>query len=197
VKRTPPQGSDAPYKGWGYDTSEGAMRMPCIMRWPGRIPTGRTCDELCTTMDLLPTLAHLARTKPPTDRVIDGHDIRSLIFGQGNAKSPYDDIGFFYYRMEQLQAVRAGPWKLYLPLENRFIANNRKTAKSKAELYDVKNDLAEEREVSAQHPEVVKRLMGFAERAREDLGDMEKAGKGQRPAGWVEHPTPRLLPAGK
>ena len=38
VRRNPPQGSCAPYKGWGYDTSEGAMRMPCVMRWPGRIP---------------------------------------------------------------------------------------------------------------------------------------------------------------
>lgn len=46
VRRNPAQGSCAPYKGWGYDTSEGAMRMPCVMRWPGRIPAGRVTDEV-------------------------------------------------------------------------------------------------------------------------------------------------------
>ena len=40
VRRVPQQGSNAPYKGWGYSTSEGGMRMPCILRWPGRVPAG-------------------------------------------------------------------------------------------------------------------------------------------------------------
>src|ERR1051325_11980518 len=72
VQRNPPQGSCAPYKGWGYDTSEGAMRMPCVMRFPGRIPAGRVCDEIVTTMDLLPTFANLADAKLPS-RTLDGH----------------------------------------------------------------------------------------------------------------------------
>jgi arylsulfatase A-like enzyme len=192
VRRNPPQGSCAPYKGYGYDTSEGAMRMPCIMRWPGRIPAGKVCEEIATTMDLLPTFAGLAGTTPPQGRTIDGHDIRPLLFGERGAKSPYDETGFFYYRIEQLQAVRAGPWKLYLPLEKKFIANNRKTAPSQLELYDLRSDIAEEREVSAQHPDVIKRLLALGEKAREELGDVDRPGKGQRPAGWVEKPTPRV-----
>jgi len=50
---------------------------------------------------------------------IDGHDIRPLILGERGAKSPWDTKGFAYYNKEQLQAVRAGPWKLYLGLEKK------------------------------------------------------------------------------
>ena len=71
VARKPAQGSCAPYRGMGYDTSEGAMRMPCLMRWPGKIPAGRVSDELCSTVDLLPTLAALAGAALPA-KAIDG-----------------------------------------------------------------------------------------------------------------------------
>ncbi len=192
VRHDPPQGSCAPYKGWGYDTSEGAMRMPCIMRWPGKIPAGRVCDELCTTMDLLPTFAHLAGVKPPSDRIIDGQDMVSMLTARRGAKSRYDKNGFFYYYREQLQAVRADNWKLYLPLGQKFVTFDRKTRRSDAELYDVRNDVREEHEVSAQHPAVVKRLLLLADKAREDLGDVNQPGKNQRPAGWVENPKPQL-----
>jgi arylsulfatase A-like enzyme len=185
AKRTPPQGSCAPYRGWGYDTSEGAMRMPCIMRWPGKIPAGKVCDQLCSTMDLLPTFAHLAGASPPAHK-IDGHDISPLLFDGEHAVSPWDTDGFFYYRLEQLQAVRAGPWKLYLPLEAKFIANNHKTARAPLELFDVRNDVGETREVSAEHPDVVTRLTAMAERARAELGDVDRPGSGQRPAGSVD-----------
>ena len=192
VHRNPPQGSNAPYKGPAYDTSEGAMRVPCVMRWPGKIPAGRVQDELCSTMDLLPTLAKLADAPFPS-QPIDGHDIRPLLFGERDAKSPWDAGGFFYYRMEQLQAVRAGEWKLYLDLPNKFVTLNRKTAPSRLELYDVRSDVAEEREIAAQNPEVVQRLLAMAERARAELGDMDQPGTGQRPAGSIETPKP-LVP---
>ena len=51
--RNPPQGSNAPLGGWGYSTNEGGQRMPCLMRWPGRIKPGTVCEELATMMDLL------------------------------------------------------------------------------------------------------------------------------------------------
>jgi len=187
VVRHPPQGSGAPYKGSAYDTSEAAMRMPCVMRWPKRIPAGRVSDEIVTTMDLLPTLAKLAGARLPA-RPIDGHDIRSILFGKAGAASPWDRRGFMYYRLEQLQAVRAGPWKLYLPLTRKFITNNRQTAAAEAALFDVRNDLGESREISREHPEVQRRLMALAAAAREDLGDEEDEGRGQRPAGFVAEP---------
>ena len=189
VQRNPPQGSCAPYKGFGYDTSEGAMRMPCFMRWPGRIPAGRVCDGLCTTLDVLPTFAALAGAALPS-RPIDGHDIRPLLLGTPGARSPWDDTGFGYYRMEQLQAVRAGPWKLYLPLEAKYVSLGRKTRPAALELYDVVRDVGETREVSAENPDVVKRLTRMAERIRAEIGDVDRPGRGQREAGWVENPKP-------
>ncbi len=64
-RRNPPQGSNRPLAGWGYSTAEGGMRMPCIARWPGRIPPRKTCEELITLMDLLPTFARLAGAELP------------------------------------------------------------------------------------------------------------------------------------
>ena len=188
VQRNPRQGSSAPYKGFGYDTSEGAMRMPGVMRLPGKIPAGRTCDEILTTMDFLPTFAALAGAPLPP-RAIDGHDARDILFAKDGARSAWDEKGFMYYRMEQLQAVRAGPWKLYLPLKSKFIGNNRKTAAAKAELYDVREDVGETREVAAEHPNVIRRLTAMAEAAREEIGDVDRPGRGQRPAGHVEKPV--------
>lgn len=186
VDRKPTQGSCAPYRGMGYDTSEGAMRMPCVMRWPGKIAAGKTNDEICSTMDLLPTFAALAGAPLPKNP-IDGHDIRPLLFAEPGAKSPWDTNGFGYYRMEQLQAVRAGDWKLYLPLEAKFTTLNRKTAPAKLALFDVRNDVHEDREASAANPEIVARLTALAEKIRTGV----EAGK--RPAGLVENPKP-LLP---
>jgi len=190
-QRNPPQGSNAPYKGWGYNTSEGAMRMPCIVRWPGRVPAGAECRELTSMMDFLPTLAALGGGKLPNHK-IDGHDIRPLLFGEAGAKSPTDEGGFFYYHMHQLQAVRSGPWKLYLPLEAKRVGGAAKRGKVPLELYDVRNDLSETQEVSAQHPDVVARLQKLADQARAELGDEGRAGSGQRPAGLVENPTGRV-----
>ena len=192
ARRNPPQGSNAPYRGWGYDTSEGAMRMPCVMRWPGKIPAGAVNDALCSTMDMLPTFAALAETNPPQHK-IDGHDIRPILFDAAGTKSPWDEDGFFFYRMEQLQAVRAGDWKLYLPLEGRFANLQRKPEPAKLALYDVRHDVGEDREVSAQHPEIVSKLTALAEKARADLGDVDRPGSGQREAGFIEKPMP-LLP---
>jgi hypothetical protein len=77
-----------------------------------------------------------------------------------------------------------------LPLEQKFVANNRRTAPAALELYDVRTDVSETREVSAQEPEVVRRLTALAAAAREDLGDVDRPGRGQRPAGHFEAPRP-------
>ncbi|WP_395737642.1 sulfatase [Prosthecobacter sp.] len=192
VRRTPPQGSNAPYRGFGYDTSEGAMRMPCVMRWPGHIPPGTVNDALCSTMDMLPTFASLAGAVLPPNK-IDGHDVTSMLLDPKSTRSPWDDDGFFFYRMQQLQAVRAGDWKLYLPLEGKFKTLSGKREPFPLELYDVRHDVGEAHEVSAQHPGIVKRLTQLAEKARADLGDLNLPGSGQREAGMVEKAVP-LLP---
>jgi arylsulfatase A-like enzyme len=187
-RRDPPQGSNAPLAGWGYATREGGMRVPCIMRWPGRIPAGRTCRALATTMDLLPTFAALAGARVPEGRVIDGHDIRALISGKPGAATPYE--AFYYYHQEELQAVRSGDWKLYLA------SSKGDRAAEGVRLYDLARDLAEQRNLAAERPDVVRRLVGHAEAARRDLGDRGRPGSRVRPAGFVESPQPRVKRTG-
>lgn len=189
--RKPPQGSNAPYQGWGYNTSEGAMRVPMIARWPGKVPAGRECRELCSMLDILPTFAALTDAALPKPS-IDGHDISSLLRGEAGAVSPADEKGFFYYHMDQLQAVRSGPWKLYLPLAAKRGNLTAKRAPSVLKLYNVRDDVSEAHEASASHADVVERLLKLAEAARADIGDEGKIGNGQRPAGLVPHPTGRF-----
>lgn len=188
-RRDPPQGSNLPLSGWGYTTAEGGQRVPCIVRWPGRVPGGRVCDAMATAMDLLPTFARLAGTRPPQDRTIDGKDIWPLLSRQ-SSKSPHE--AFYYYYGPQLQAVRSGKWKLFLPLEQRWTTLSGKTVKSPLVLYDLEKDVGETTDVAASHPDIIRRLTALADDARGDLGDVDRPGKGQRPVGRFGNPTPRV-----
>jgi arylsulfatase A-like enzyme len=199
-RREPVQGSNLPLGGWGYTTAEGGMRVPGIAWWPGTIPAGTVCAEMITLMDVLPTFAALGGGKLPP-HPIDGRDIWPLLAGRPGARSPHP--AFFYYHGEQLQAVRSGRWKLYLPLaaQRNFVGpaapgkapGKADGAPQAARLFDVVDDAAESRNVFAQHPDVVSALTKLAESAREDLGDVGRPGRGQRPAGWVFDPQPVRL----
>ncbi|MCA9033273.1 MAG: sulfatase-like hydrolase/transferase, partial [Planctomycetaceae bacterium] len=193
VNRNPQQGSNAPYKGWGYGTSEGGMRMPCVMRWPGVVPKGHVCDAVSTTLDFWPTFYGVLGLEFDDALKRDGHDMQSIWFAEAGTDSPYDETGFFYYHMAQLQAVRRGPWKLYLPLEPQPLPNGRKTKEQALQLFNVRDDFSEEQDASAVQPEVVAQLLELAEQARADLGDEGRVGAGQRPAGFVANPTQRVL----
>jgi putative membrane-bound dehydrogenase-like protein len=189
------RGSNRPLHGRGYTTSEGAFRVPTIVWQPGTVPAGTVCDELATTMDLLPTFAKLAGGGPPSDRRIDGHDIAPLLFGADDAKTPYE--AFYYYHQDQLQAVRSGPWKLFLEIENT--AGHPHFGKGMPPqdlLLNVVDDIGSEHNVAAAHPQVVSRLKRIAEAARADLGDKGERGSGQRAVGRIElgqAPRPQIL----
>ncbi len=188
------RGSNLPYSGRGYTTSEGAFRMPTIMWWPGQVDAGTTCEHLATTMDLLPTFAKLAGGHAPTDRIIDGHDITPLILNERGARTPYD--AFFYYYQDQLQAVRSGPWKLFVPLKD-FVRHPRfkKGESDKPLLFHLVNDVDTSKNVADRYPHIVASLMAHAERARADLGDRGRHGSGQRPLGTMKNPSPRVMAA--
>jgi len=184
-------GSNLPLRGKKGSTDEGGMRVPCVVRWPGKIAPGTTCDAVTSTIDLLPSLAALVGAKLPEGRILDGRDIGPLLAGEKDAVSPHE--AFYYYQMDQLQAVRSGKWKLCLAMEDKKKNWGKPLGKSPLKLFDLDADIHEDNDLSAQNPEVVKRLQALADAAREDLGDVGRAGKGQRRAGWVENPTPRLL----
>jgi arylsulfatase A-like enzyme len=187
------RGSNRPLHGPGYTTSEGAFRVPTIVWQPGHIPAGTVCQELASTMDLLPTFAKLAGGTALKDRKIDGRDISGLLFGDRQAKTPH--AAYYYYSQDQLQAVRSGSWKLFLPIKPvGSHPHFRRGRKGEALLFHLREDVSCKRNVAGQHPDVVARLEKLAEQARADLGDTGRAGSGQRPVGRIEgEPQPQLL----
>jgi arylsulfatase A len=158
-------GSALPLRGFKFQTYEGGMRVPCIMRWPGRIPPGTNCDEIAATIDLMPTFAMLAGAAVPDDRVIDGHDIWALISGKKGAETPHDT--YYYYRGNSLESARKGKWKI------------RRTGKKKdgVELYDLESDISEKKNLAAEHEGVVRKMLGQMNAFHAALV------KSQRPAG--------------
>lgn len=188
------RGSNLPLYGRGYSTAEGGFRIPTIAWRPGAVPAGTTTDAMATTMDVLPTFVRLAGGEPPSDRKLDGHDIRGLLHGEPGAESPYE--AFYFYDRDQLQAVRSGPWKLFVPLAE--FGRHPHFALGEGEeplLFNVVDDVGSTTNVAAEHPEVVGRLMDLADQARAELGDLGKPGSGRRKIGRVENPRPQVKPA--
>jgi len=139
---------------------EGGYRVPCIVRWPGKVPAGRVSDAMFATIDFLPTFANLAGFDVPEDRVIDGIDQTALLLGQRGTGRESFLYGFCRrpHGETQINAVRRGKWK-YLRAEHH-IANyardhDRKEAK---ELYNLETDLGEQNNLAEQHPEIVREL---------------------------------------
>ncbi len=176
-------------KGTAWD---GGVRVPCIMRWPGKVPAGAVCREPAMTIDIFPTLAKLSGAPLPKHK-IDGMDIWPLISGQPNAKSPHE--AFYFYWVQALHAVRAGKWKLHFPHPYNSLAGKPggtggkpvrgEPKKTELALYDMEKDPGETTNVAEQNPEVVRRLEALAEKARLDLGDTatNRKGTGVREAG--------------
>ena len=209
-------GSAGRLRGGKLTAFEGGVRVPCIMRWTGRIPAGRDCDEIACTIDLLPTLTRLTGGKEPTLK-IDGKDIWPLLSGKEGAKSPHEAL--FFYNGSELHAVRSGPWKLHFPhpylevagepgkngkpsnfeklrpesIKDSTLAgiasrHGYKVMHTGLELYNLDNDIGESKNVAAQHPDVVRRLQKLGDQMRLELGDSVtgKKGSGNRAPGIVE-----------
>lgn len=181
-------------------TFDGGFRSPCIMCWPGTIPADSVCNDVCSSIDLLPTIAGLIGGKLAAKRKIDGHDVWPLITGQPGAKSPHE--AFYFYASQELQAVRSGDYKLHFahrylttaaePGKDGFPSNHGKlkpmsitssglegiasrhgyrVASMEKALFNVRTDPGESQNVLDQEPEVARRLETLAERARAELGD--------------------------
>jgi len=163
-------------------TWDGGSRVPCIARWPGRIPAGKVSGELVTTMDVLPTFAKLAGATLPDGRILDGRDVWPILSGQPDAKSPHE--AYYFYCYTHLQAVRSGKWKLVLPRPAKppwcGWSARMVDAVEELSLYDLEADIEEKHNVAKDHPDVVARLMGLIEKARGDLGDYDRVGQGAR-----------------
>ncbi len=184
-------GSATPLREGKATSFDGGVRVPMLARWPGRIPAGAVCHEPSATIDLFPTLARLAGTTAPQDRIIDGRDIRSLLAGRPGSRDPQH--AYYFYWGRELHAVRSGSWKLHLshkypqpsPPGGEGRPGAYATRETKLALFNLARDPREVEEVGAEHPAVVRRMLELAERARADLGDAltQRAGSNLREPG--------------
>ncbi|HEY4313836.1 MAG TPA: sulfatase [Pirellulales bacterium] len=190
-------GSSGPLREGKGTCWEGGVREPFIARFPGVIPADTVCKEPAMAIDLFPTIAKLTGAKLP-EKPIDGLDIWPLFVSAPGAKSPHEAY-YFYYNDNELQAVMSGDWKLYLPHTYRTLAGRPGGTGGKPvsyesrkieqpELYNVADDIGEAKNVAAEHPDIVARLLALAEKARDDMGDKltQREGKNRRPAGRAE-----------
>jgi arylsulfatase len=112
--RRPWRGTAGPWTGTYHTSMEGALRVPFLFRWPGRIPAGGVSNEILHVVDLFPTFARLVGAEMPGDRPIDGIDQLDFLLGN-QAKSNRE--GFVYYIKTELRAAKWRDWKLHFVWE--------------------------------------------------------------------------------
>ncbi|MBM84018.1 MAG: N-acetylgalactosamine 6-sulfate sulfatase [Planctomycetaceae bacterium] len=129
---------------------EGGYRLPCIVRWPGKVPAGRVSDAIFATIDFMPTFANLAGFKVLGDRRIDGVDQTDLLL----AKRETGRDHFYFDRA----GVRQGKWK-YLKAKAHFFGYAVDDVREKVEeLYNLEDDLGERKNLAEKYPEKVAEL---------------------------------------
>lgn len=112
--RRPWRGSAGVWRGTYHTAMEGALRVPFMIRWPGRIKPGGVTNEIIHITDMYPTLARIAGAAVPTDRPIDGVDQLDFFFGK-QEKSNRE--GFVYYIKQELRAAKWRNWKMHIVWE--------------------------------------------------------------------------------
>ncbi|MBK5719855.1 sulfatase [Dysgonomonas sp. Marseille-P4677] len=171
---------------------EGGIRVPCIVRWPHKIEAGSISNKLSSSIDILPTICEIVGAPLPKQK-IDGVDISSILFGKD--ETPRTEF-YYYYKKNDLEAVRKGSWKLVFPHKHRsyedvlpkndgFRGAYKVGEVTELCLYDLRRDPGERYNVAAMYPEIIKELQEIAEKAREDLGDnlTKRQGKNRRAHG--------------
>jgi arylsulfatase A len=143
-------GSAGPLFGGKGSLQEGGIRVPALMRWPGRIPAGLVVSDLTSTLDLFPTLVALARAPLP-ERRYDGRDIRGLVTGEvdrlpGDGFDGRRELLFWYGR--EARGLRSGRWKYLRPGPWSHIQT----------LYDLETDPGEKYDLSFENPEMAEEL---------------------------------------
>lgn len=142
---------------------EGHMREPTLTWWPGTVPAGQVTEAITASVDVLPSLAKLVGAKMPTDRIIDGKNSLDALLGKPKAKSAYQVL--FY----EIDAIRRGNWKLVRGRNGDF------------ELYNLKNDLGETKNLAEKRPELAKELKAILDAHAKELA------ANTRPPGMLDH----------
>lgn len=163
-------GSNGALRGGKGSTFEGGVRVLCIAWWPKTIAAGREEATPWSALDLLPTCARLADLPAPASVSLDGIDVSGLLLGR---PSPTEPRLIFHYFGVQLQAVREGPWKLFVPVtkvpdvrapslwfeHQPGLFERQHRMWPQPTLYNLSSDMSEKTDVAAEHPEVVSALL--------------------------------------
>jgi arylsulfatase A-like enzyme len=148
--------SSGPLRGIKRDLYEGGVRVPFIVRWPGRIAAGRVSDRVIAFWDFLPAAAEIAGVKAPSG--LDGISFVPELTGRPQAAHEY--LYWEFHERGFTQAIRMGDWK-----------GVRLDAGQPIELYNLKTDLAEKESVAAKHPDVVSKIDALMKSARTDSAE--------------------------
>ncbi|MFN8575170.1 MAG: sulfatase-like hydrolase/transferase, partial [Gemmatimonadaceae bacterium] len=152
--------SSGPLRGIKRSMHDGGTRVPFIVRWPGHIAPGTT-DQVAAFWDVLPTLAELAGAAVPAG--VDGLSLTPTLLGEAAAGRPQPQHEYLYWEFYEggfQQAIRAGNWKGVRP-----------PGKAPLQLYDLSSDPHEDRDLAAEHADVVARLKQLLVAARTDSPD--------------------------
>lgn len=158
-------GRNLPWRGQKGQLYEGGIRVPTVVRWPGRLPTG-SCDAPIHVADWMPTLCGLAGYRPDRDLKWDGRDVAPLLTG---AASPDDRTLYWVAPAFRARAVRHGDWKLI---------EHRSGDPPRIELFHLGDDPQETRDRSQDRPEVVQTLTGLL--AEVSAADRDAQVRGER-----------------
>lgn len=149
--------SSGSLRGNKRDMYEGGIRVPLIARWPGRIAAGSGSDHVSAFWDFLPTCCELAGV--PAPQGIDGLSFLPSLLGQPDRQQRHPYLYWEFHEQGKKQAVRMGDWK-------GVRLNVAKDPNGPIELYNLRDDIGEERNVAAQHPEIVKQIAAIMVSAR-------------------------------
>jgi len=184
-------GSANPLRNGKTSSYEGGFRVPCVMWGPGIVKPGRVSDEIISTMDFMPTFAAMAGIDFHPAKPIDGKNQADLIEGKEGVHSAWKH--FFYYFGNELHAVRENNYKLRAKntLENENVyRKNCPVVSIPAALYDLNQDIGEQKSVMKDHPKIHKHLNQLLDQERQDLGDSLTSAPAvnERPLGHSDHP---------
>ena len=193
-------GTPGPLRGMKLWTTEAGVRVPGILRWPGRVAAGRVSSAPVSSLDLLPTFAALAGATVPADRRLDGTDLRPGFAGGDIPRT--QPLFWVYYNAlnEQRAALRDGPYKLLarldggrLPLASNLTVATAPAARAAAltdfSLYRLTDDPGETRDLAAAEPERVRALAAKFEKLHRELVDTMHV--------WPDVPVAEAPPAKK
>ena len=141
--------SNGPFRGRKRDVSEGGIRVPFLASWPGTVPAGVRSDVVVANWDVLPTFAELLGVAPPGN--VNGVSILPTLLGRAEQQKRREYLYWEFNERGGKQALRTGDWKA-------IRTGMAKDPNGPLQLYNLRDDPGEKRDVAAANPEVVKRI---------------------------------------